>query len=236
MATVGQQPDGARLLLLIGPLSGLGSLCIDMYLPALLDISRDLQARASTTQASLTTCLVGLALGQVLVGPVSDRLGRRPPLLCGLAAFVAAAFACSFAPNSYDFLALRFVQGLAAASGIGPVPTGEFGGHRGGVRVTAGREVAEIFTSGWMACQSAIILSMPGLSVASADSLSVAGIRPPAAELDAGAEDDADEPHAVAAAAASMAGSISFTRRFLAFDGTRQSPIRKVFSRDGQRP
>jgi DHA1 family bicyclomycin/chloramphenicol resistance-like MFS transporter len=115
---MGQQPGGARLLLLIGPPSGLGSLCIDMYLPALPDISRDLQASASATQASLTTCLVGLALGQVLVGPVSDRLGRRPPLLCGLAAFVAAAFACSFAPNIYDFLALRFVQGLAAASGI----------------------------------------------------------------------------------------------------------------------
>jgi MFS transporter, DHA1 family, multidrug resistance protein len=109
---------GLRLLLLTGPLSALGSLCVDLYLPALPGIGRDLQAGASATQASLTTCLVGLALGQVLIGPVSDRLGRRPPLLCGLVAFAAAACACSFAPNIYDFLALRFVQGLAGASGI----------------------------------------------------------------------------------------------------------------------
>ena len=65
-----------RMLLLTGPLSALGSLCIDMYLPALPSISRDLHAGTSATQASLTTCLIGLALGQVLVGPLSDRFGR----------------------------------------------------------------------------------------------------------------------------------------------------------------
>jgi MFS family permease len=77
----------ARVLLFCGPLSGLGSLCVDMYLPCLPDISRDLHASTSATQASLTTCLVGLALGQVLIGPVSDRVSRRPPLFFGLAAF-----------------------------------------------------------------------------------------------------------------------------------------------------
>jgi DHA1 family bicyclomycin/chloramphenicol resistance-like MFS transporter len=108
----------ARLLLIVGPLSGLGSLCVDMYLPALPSISRDLHAGTSATEASLTTCLVGLALGQVLIGPVSDRLGRKGPLLCGIAAFVLAAAGCALAPNIYVFLAFRFVQGLGGASGI----------------------------------------------------------------------------------------------------------------------
>lgn len=107
-----------RLLLIIGPLSALGSLCIDMYLPALPAISRDLHAGTSVTQASLTACLAGLGLGQVLIGPVSDRLGRRCPLLFGIAAFVSAAAGCAVAPDIYVFLVFRFVQGLGGASGI----------------------------------------------------------------------------------------------------------------------
>ncbi len=68
-----------RMLLLLGPLSALGSLCIDMYLPALPSISRDLDAGTSATQASLTTCLVGLALGQALAGrsATGSAAGRR---------------------------------------------------------------------------------------------------------------------------------------------------------------
>jgi DHA1 family bicyclomycin/chloramphenicol resistance-like MFS transporter len=108
----------ARLLFIIGPLSGLGSLCVDMYLPALPSISRDLHAGTSVAQASLTTCLVGLALGQVLIGPVSDRLGRRRPLLFGIALFIVAAAGCAAAPNIYVFLVFRFLQGLGGASGI----------------------------------------------------------------------------------------------------------------------
>jgi MFS transporter, DHA1 family, multidrug resistance protein len=107
-----------RMLLLTGPLSALGSLCIDMYLPALPSISRDLGAGTSATQASLTTCLVGLALGQVLVGPLSDRLGRRPPLFAGLGAFIVASAGCSLMPSIYGFVALRFIQGLGGAAGI----------------------------------------------------------------------------------------------------------------------
>jgi DHA1 family bicyclomycin/chloramphenicol resistance-like MFS transporter len=112
------QPSPLRMLLLIGPLSALGSLCIDMYLPALPSISRDLAAGTSATQASLTTCLVGLALGQVLAGPLSDRFGRRPPLFAGLGAFVVAAAGCSLMTSIYGFLALRFIQGLGGAAGI----------------------------------------------------------------------------------------------------------------------
>jgi MFS transporter, DHA1 family, multidrug resistance protein len=108
----------AKVLLFCGPLSGLGSLCVDMYLPCLPDISRDLHASTSATQGSLTTCLVGLALGQLLIGPVSDRLGRRPPLFFGLAAFAVAAAACAVVPSIYAFLVLRFFQGLGGAAGI----------------------------------------------------------------------------------------------------------------------
>jgi MFS transporter, DHA1 family, multidrug resistance protein len=107
-----------RMLLLTGPLSALGSLCIDMYLPALPSISRDLHAGTSATQASLTTCLVGLALGQVLAGPISDRFGRRPPLFAGLGAFILASAGCSLMPSIYGFVALRFIQGLGGAAGI----------------------------------------------------------------------------------------------------------------------
>jgi MFS transporter, DHA1 family, multidrug resistance protein len=107
-----------RMLLLTGPLSALGSLCIDMYLPALPSISRDLNAGTSATQASLTTCLVGLALGQVLAGPLSDRFGRRPPLLAGLGAFIVAAAGCSLMPSIFGFLVFRFAQGLGGAAGI----------------------------------------------------------------------------------------------------------------------
>jgi DHA1 family bicyclomycin/chloramphenicol resistance-like MFS transporter len=106
------------MLMLTGPLSALGSLCIDMYLPALPSISRDLDAGTSATQASLTTCLVGLALGQVLVGPLSDRFGRRAPLFAGLGAFIVAAAGCSLMPSIYGFLAFRFIQGLGGAAGI----------------------------------------------------------------------------------------------------------------------
>jgi MFS transporter, DHA1 family, multidrug resistance protein len=107
-----------RMLLLTGPLSALGSLCIDMYLPALPSISRDLNAGTSATQASLTTCLVGLALGQALAGPLSDRFGRRPPLLAGLGAFIVAAAGCSLMPSIFGFLVFRFIQGLGGAAGI----------------------------------------------------------------------------------------------------------------------
>ena len=108
----------AQVLLILGPMSALGSLCIDLYLPALPGISRDLHASTSAAEVSLTTCLVGLALGQVLIGPLSDRLGRRPPLFFGVAMFVLASVACAAAPSIYVFLAFRFFQGLGGAAGI----------------------------------------------------------------------------------------------------------------------
>src|SRR3984957_3835194 len=87
-------PTGWRLVVLVGSLSIFGPLCIDMYLPALPSISRDLHASASAVQLTLTACLVGIAVGQLLLVPISARAGRRPPLLAGLVAFIASSVAC----------------------------------------------------------------------------------------------------------------------------------------------
>ena len=111
-------PTGWRQVALIGSITIVGPLCIDMYLPALPEINRDLHASASAVQLSLTACLIGIATGQLLFGPVSDRLGRRPPLLAGLTAFTIASLACAAAPNIYFLIGFRLIQGLGGAAGI----------------------------------------------------------------------------------------------------------------------
>src|SRR5579875_1144745 len=74
----------AKLLVVVGSLCVFGPLCVDMYLPALPRISSDLEASASTVQLSLTSCMVGIALGQIVIGPLSDRFGRKRPLAIGM--------------------------------------------------------------------------------------------------------------------------------------------------------
>jgi DHA1 family bicyclomycin/chloramphenicol resistance-like MFS transporter len=111
-------PAGWRLVALIGTMSIFGPLCIDMYLPALPDISRELGASASAVQLTLTACVIGIAGGQLILGPVSDRFGRRPPLLAGLAAFVLSSLACAVAPNIYALTGFRLIQGAGGAAGI----------------------------------------------------------------------------------------------------------------------
>jgi DHA1 family bicyclomycin/chloramphenicol resistance-like MFS transporter len=106
------------LALLLGGLSSVGPLSLDMYLPGLPQLSGDLAASASATQLTLTACLAGLALGQLLVGPLSDRLGRRRPVLAGATLFAAASLACALAPSVEVLVGLRFLQGLGGAAGI----------------------------------------------------------------------------------------------------------------------
>jgi DHA1 family bicyclomycin/chloramphenicol resistance-like MFS transporter len=113
-----QVPAGWRLVVLVGGLAVFGSLCIDMYLPAFPSINRELHADASQVQLTLTSCLVGIGLGQLLLGPISDRVGRRPPLLAGLSAFFVSSIACAFASDIYALAALRFIEGLGGAAGI----------------------------------------------------------------------------------------------------------------------
>ena len=106
------------LALLLALLTVLGPLNIDMYLPAFPEISADLGAGASQVQLSLTTCLVGLSAGQVVIGPVSDARGRRGPLLVCVALFVLASALCALAPNTTVLVLGRFLQGFTASAGV----------------------------------------------------------------------------------------------------------------------
>jgi DHA1 family bicyclomycin/chloramphenicol resistance-like MFS transporter len=106
------------VILVLGLLSAFGPLSIDMYLPALPSLQRHFHASASQVQLTLTACLIGLALGQALAGPLSDSLGRRRPLLIGVAAFALASLLCAVAPSVALLTAGRLVQGVAGAAGI----------------------------------------------------------------------------------------------------------------------
>ena len=108
----------ARLFVLLGGLTAFGPLSIDMYLPALPAIGRDLAASESLIQLTLTACLIGLAIGQVVAGPISDALGRRRPVLIGVAGYVLASLLCAVAPTAPILVSLRLLQGLAGAAGI----------------------------------------------------------------------------------------------------------------------
>jgi DHA1 family bicyclomycin/chloramphenicol resistance-like MFS transporter len=107
-----------RLVLLLGSLSAFGPLSMDMYLPGLPSMARDLSAPAWAAQLTITASMVGLAGGQLVAGPISDALGRRRPLLAGLAAYMVASLLCAAAPNIWLLLFLRIVQGAAGAAGI----------------------------------------------------------------------------------------------------------------------
>lgn len=110
--------DRLKLMLILGVLSGFGPLSIDFYLPGLPRLTSDFGASASAGQLTLTACVLGLAFGQLAAGPLSDRFGRRPPLLAGLALYCAASVACAVAPSVWMLVGLRLVQGLSGAAGI----------------------------------------------------------------------------------------------------------------------
>jgi DHA1 family bicyclomycin/chloramphenicol resistance-like MFS transporter len=110
--------DRLRLLLLLGAFSALGPLTIDMYLPSFKQIEASFGTHASVVQLSLTACLIGLGLGQMMMGPLSDVHGRRKPVIISLVLYLAASFACAISPNIYLFIAARLVQGFAASAGI----------------------------------------------------------------------------------------------------------------------
>lgn len=106
------------LIGLLGTLSAFGPLSMDMYLPALPKLQQDLHTTTSLTQLSITTCLIGLAVGQLLIGPISDRIGRKKPTLIGLIIFTIASLLAALATNVWWLLCLRLCQGLAGAAGL----------------------------------------------------------------------------------------------------------------------
>ncbi|TWJ28866.1 DHA1 family bicyclomycin/chloramphenicol resistance-like MFS transporter [Micromonospora sagamiensis] len=105
-----------RLVLVLGSLIAIGPLTIDMYLPALPSIVDDLQTTSAAVQLTLTGTLAGLAIGQLVIGPLSDALGRRTPLLAGTALHVLASLLCVVAPSVEVLGALRVLQGLGTAA------------------------------------------------------------------------------------------------------------------------
>ncbi|MCZ2103123.1 MAG: multidrug effflux MFS transporter [Comamonadaceae bacterium] len=106
-----------RMALILGLLSAIGPFAIDMYLPALPAIGQSLNAHVAPVQWSLTVFFLALGVGQVVYGPVSDMLGRKPPLYFGLALFVATSMGCALATDIHTLVVLRFLQGLGAAAG-----------------------------------------------------------------------------------------------------------------------
>ena len=105
-----------RFVLVLGALIAIGPLTIDTYLPALPSITRDLAASESAVQLTLTGILLGMGLGQLLVGPLADAVGRRQPLIAGLALHIAASVFCAFAPSIELLTVGRVLQGLGNAA------------------------------------------------------------------------------------------------------------------------
>ncbi|WP_223179234.1 multidrug effflux MFS transporter [Streptomyces griseicoloratus] len=114
----GNRRAGLLVTLVLGGLTATPPLAMDMYLPSLPEVTRSLHAPAATVQLTLTACLAGMALGQLVVGPMSDKWGRRRPLLAGLAVYVVATALCAFAPTVELLVAFRLAQGLAGAAAI----------------------------------------------------------------------------------------------------------------------
>jgi DHA1 family bicyclomycin/chloramphenicol resistance-like MFS transporter len=116
------QPNPRRravsTIIVLGMLSTFGPISLDLYLPALPELAQDLDASASSAQLSITACLLGLAVGQLIAGPLSDRFGRRRPLIIGLVLYLITSAACAFAPSVTVLLVLRLLQGLSGAAGL----------------------------------------------------------------------------------------------------------------------
>ncbi|MDT7651306.1 MAG: transporter, family, multidrug resistance protein, partial [Pseudonocardiales bacterium] len=105
-------------VLALGGLSSFGPLALDLNLPALPQLAEDLRVPVAYAQLSLSVCMIGLALGQLLVGPLADRVGRRRPLLIGVALFAVTAGLCALAPSIQVLLVLRLLGGLAGGAGL----------------------------------------------------------------------------------------------------------------------
>jgi MFS transporter, DHA1 family, multidrug resistance protein len=112
------QVSRTRMIVVLGALVALGPLTLDLYLPALPRITSELSVSSSVTQLTLTGTLAGLALGQLIVGPLSDSLGRRRPLIAGIVLHMIASVVCLVAPNIAVLGIARVLQGVGAAAAM----------------------------------------------------------------------------------------------------------------------
>src|SRR6195952_1294251 len=111
-------PSQTRIIVVLGLLVALGPLTIDMYLPSLPQIAEDYSVSSSVVQLTLTGTLAGLAIGQLVIGPLSDSLGRRRPLMAGIVLHMLASVLCLLAPNIEVLGIARGVQGMGAAAAM----------------------------------------------------------------------------------------------------------------------
>lgn len=113
-----EQTVGRPLAVVLGLLTVFGPISMDLYLPVLPALTAELHSTTSMAQLTITSCLLGLAIGQVIAGPLSDRFGRRTPLLIGVIAYTVTSGLCALSPTVETLIMARFVQGLAGAVGI----------------------------------------------------------------------------------------------------------------------
>ncbi len=113
-----KQQSRLWLTIFLGFMSAMAPFATDMYLPALPSLQGAFGVTTSQVQMTLTMTMIGMALGQIFVGPISDHFGRRRPLLIGMTVFAAASLLAALAENIQAFLLLRFIQGFSGASGI----------------------------------------------------------------------------------------------------------------------
>ena len=119
--TIYKVSDQARfdiVVVVLALLTAFGPLSIDMYLPAFGDIAASFQTQSNRVELSLTSFFLGLFIGQLLYGTVSDRFGRKPPLYFGLALYIVTSIACAFAPNLETLIVLRFLQAIGSCAGL----------------------------------------------------------------------------------------------------------------------
>ena len=105
-------------MLLLGVLSAFGPLSMDLYLPALPQVADEFGAGQAPVQLTISASAIGLAAGQLLAGPLSDRRGRRRPVLVGVSAWTLASLLCALAPNVWTLVGIRLLQGIGGAAGI----------------------------------------------------------------------------------------------------------------------
>jgi DHA1 family bicyclomycin/chloramphenicol resistance-like MFS transporter len=109
---------GVWVTILLGSLTAFDPLSIDMYLPAFPHIGKDLAASPAQVELTLSSFFIGLALGQLIYGPLSDRFGRKKPLLAGMAFYIVSSFACAYSHSIHMLIAFRVMQALGGCSGM----------------------------------------------------------------------------------------------------------------------